>query len=81
MSGGYSQRLVKVAANWRVLALRGLVALLFGLVVLFWPGLIFAGLSLLFGLYAWLTGRSSSYPRSGPPIGEREGGFPWPKER
>jgi uncharacterized membrane protein HdeD (DUF308 family) len=56
MSGGYSQRLDKVAANWRVLALRGLVALLFGLVVLFWPGLIFAGLSLLFGLYALVDG-------------------------
>jgi uncharacterized membrane protein HdeD (DUF308 family) len=49
---GYQQRLSRFAANWRVLALRGLVALLFGLVVLFWPGLVFAVLTLLFGIYA-----------------------------
>jgi uncharacterized membrane protein HdeD (DUF308 family) len=44
------------AANWRVLALRGLAALLFGLVVLFWPGVILAMLTLLFGIYALVDG-------------------------
>ena len=50
------QRLSTLAANWRVLALRGFAALLFGLVVLFWPGLILAVLTLLFGIYAFVDG-------------------------
>ena len=54
--GRYRQRLSTFAANWRALALRGIVALLFGLVVLFWPGLILAALSLLFGIYALVDG-------------------------
>ena len=52
----YGQRLSALAANWRVLALRGLAALLFGLVVLFWPGLVLAVLTLLFGIYALVDG-------------------------
>ena len=48
--------------NWRVLALRGLVALLFGLVVLFWPGLVLAVLALLFGLYAVVDGAITFLP-------------------
>jgi uncharacterized membrane protein HdeD (DUF308 family) len=54
--GRYRQRLNTLAANWRALALRGLVALLFGLVVLFWSGLVFAVLALLFGIYAVVDG-------------------------
>src|SRR5215207_3507307 len=54
--GRYRQRLSTLAANWRVLAIRGFVALLFGLVVLFWPGLILAVLSLIFGIYALVDG-------------------------
>jgi uncharacterized membrane protein HdeD (DUF308 family) len=50
------QRLSTFAANWRALALRGLAALLFGLVVLFWPGLVLAVLALLFGIYAAVDG-------------------------
>ena len=52
----YRQRLSTFAANWRVLALRGLAALLFGLVVLFWPGLVLAVLTLFFGIYALVDG-------------------------
>jgi uncharacterized membrane protein HdeD (DUF308 family) len=52
----YRQRLSTFAANWRALALRGLAALLFGLVVLFWPGAILAVLTLLFGVYALVDG-------------------------
>ncbi|HZB09234.1 MAG TPA: hypothetical protein VE525_09010 [Rubrobacter sp.] len=47
--GRYRQRLSTLAANWRVLALRELAALIFGLVIHFWPCLILAVLSLLFG--------------------------------
>ena len=52
----YRQRLSAFAANWRVLALRGLAALLFGLVILFWPGVVLAVLALLFGIYAVVDG-------------------------
>jgi uncharacterized membrane protein HdeD (DUF308 family) len=48
--------LSSLAANWRALALRGLIALLFGLVVLFWPGLVLTVLALLFGIYAAVDG-------------------------
>jgi uncharacterized membrane protein HdeD (DUF308 family) len=60
--GRYQQRLSTFAANWRALALRGLVALMFGLVVLFWPGLVLAVLALLFGLYAVVDGAITFVP-------------------
>jgi uncharacterized membrane protein HdeD (DUF308 family) len=60
--GRYRQRLNTFAANWRALALRGLVALLFGLVVLFWPGLVFAVLGVLFGIYAVVDGAITFVP-------------------
>jgi len=60
--GHYRQRLNTFAANWRALALRGLVALLFGLVVLFWPGLVLAVLALLFGIYALVDGAITFVP-------------------
>src|SRR5215204_322593 len=60
--GRYRQRLSTLAANWRALALRGLVALLFGLVVLFWPGLVFAVLAVLFGIYAVVDGAITFVP-------------------
>src|SRR5215210_2629150 len=60
--GRYRQRLDTFAANWRVLALRGLVALLFGLLVLFWPSLVLAVLTLLFGLYALVDGAITLVP-------------------
>lgn len=45
-----------LAANWWALALRGLVAVLFGLVTLFLPGITLVTLVLLFGAYALLDG-------------------------
>jgi uncharacterized membrane protein HdeD (DUF308 family) len=53
------------AGHWWALALRGLVALLFGLVVLFWPGLVLAVLTILFGLYAVVDGAITFWPALG----------------
>jgi uncharacterized membrane protein HdeD (DUF308 family) len=62
-SGGhYRQRLSTIAENWRALALRGLVALLFGLLILFWPGLVLGVLALLFGIYAAADGAAVLVP-------------------
>jgi uncharacterized membrane protein HdeD (DUF308 family) len=60
--GRYQQRLSTLADNWRALALRGIVALLFGLVVLFWPGLVLAVLAILFGIYAAVDGAITFVP-------------------
>jgi uncharacterized membrane protein HdeD (DUF308 family) len=60
--GHYRQRLNTLAANWRALALRGLVALIFGLVVLFWPGLVLTVLAVLFGIYAAVDGAITFVP-------------------
>ncbi len=58
----YQQRMSTFAANWRALALRGLVSLLFGLVVLFWPSLVLTVLALLFGIYAVVDGAITLVP-------------------
>ena len=60
--GRYRQRMSTLATNWRALALRGLIALLFGLVVLFWPSLVLTALSILFGIYAAVDGAITLVP-------------------
>jgi uncharacterized membrane protein HdeD (DUF308 family) len=48
--------LTLVPGDWRVIALRGLVAVAFGVVTLVWPGLTLWSLVILFGVYALLDG-------------------------
>jgi uncharacterized membrane protein HdeD (DUF308 family) len=43
---------------WPVMALRGVLAILFGIVALLWPGITLLGLALLFGAWALLDGIS-----------------------
>jgi uncharacterized membrane protein HdeD (DUF308 family) len=45
-----------LARNWGMVAVRGVVALLFGLLTLFRPGISLAALVLLFGAYALVDG-------------------------
>lgn len=44
------------AGDWRVIAVRGIAAIAFGLVTLVWPGLTVWALVLLFGVYAFVDG-------------------------
>jgi uncharacterized membrane protein HdeD (DUF308 family) len=45
-----------VAQNWWLLALRGVLAILFGIIAFVWPGITLLVLVLLFGAYALLDG-------------------------
>ncbi len=46
----------RLTRNWRLLALRGMVGVLFGWAALVWPGAALAALVLLFGAYALVDG-------------------------
>ncbi len=48
--------LTKWAQHWKALALRGLIAVVFGIVALFWPKLTVALLLLFFGMYVAIDG-------------------------
>jgi len=45
-----------LASNWWALAIRGVVAILFGVLTFFWPAITLAVLALLFGAYAMVDG-------------------------
>jgi uncharacterized membrane protein HdeD (DUF308 family) len=45
-----------LARNWWVVALRGVIAVLFGLMALLWPGITLVALVYLFGAYVFVDG-------------------------
>ncbi|MQA96791.1 MAG: hypothetical protein GEV11_19905 [Streptosporangiales bacterium] len=45
-----------LSRNWWAIALRGAIAIIFGVLALFWPGITVAVLVLLFGAYALVDG-------------------------
>jgi uncharacterized membrane protein HdeD (DUF308 family) len=56
---GYTQpqsALPTISGTWRAMVLRGIVAVLFGLAALFWPGLTLFVLLVCFGVYALVDG-------------------------
>ena len=48
--------LAALAVNWAFLLLRSVIAMMFGLVALVWPGLTSMGLVMLFGAYTLTDG-------------------------
>ena len=48
--------LSNISSNWWLLALRGALAVIFGVAAFVWPGLTFEVLVLLFGAYAFIDG-------------------------
>jgi uncharacterized membrane protein HdeD (DUF308 family) len=48
--------LSSLTRNWWMVALRGTLAVIFGVVAFVWPGITFEALVLLFGVYAFLDG-------------------------
>ena len=48
-----------VSRLWWALVLRGVVAILFGLIAFFWPGITLVSLVLMFGAYAFIEGIAS----------------------
>jgi uncharacterized membrane protein HdeD (DUF308 family) len=45
-----------LARNWWLVLLRGICAIIFGVLTLFWPGLTLVTLILLYGVFALLDG-------------------------
>ena len=63
-----------LARNWWVLALRGLCAVIFGILAFIWPGITLGALVLLYGAFALIDGVLSIVAA----IFQREGsGRPW----
>ena len=63
-----------LARNWGVLALRGLCAIIFGILAFVWPGITLGALVLLYGAYALVDGILAIIAA----VSKREGsGLPW----
>lgn len=48
--------MMNLTRNWWLLVVRGLLAILFGLIAFFWPGITWLALIVLFGIYAIMDG-------------------------
>jgi uncharacterized membrane protein HdeD (DUF308 family) len=59
--------------NWWAIALRGLLAILFGIMALMWPGVTLASLILIFGAFALVEGVFQVAWA----LFARQGAFPW----
>jgi uncharacterized membrane protein HdeD (DUF308 family) len=64
---------IVLARNWWAIAIRGVAAILFGLLAFLWPGLTLAALVLLFGAYALVDGIFSIVAA----VRRRTGDAPW----
>jgi uncharacterized membrane protein HdeD (DUF308 family) len=62
-----------LARNWSVVVLRGVLALLFGVLAYIWPRATIASFVILFGAYALLDGIFSLVAAFRPPAGESRG--------
>lgn len=60
---------------WWLIVLRGLAALLFGLIAIFWPGISLDLLVVLFGAYALVDGSIALFGAARMPPGEPRRGF------
>jgi uncharacterized membrane protein HdeD (DUF308 family) len=49
--------LYSLIQNWWAMALRGVAAIIFGVLCLIWPGITLQALTYLFGAYAFADGR------------------------
>jgi uncharacterized membrane protein HdeD (DUF308 family) len=56
MNGQQTDFINLITRNWWTLALRGVVAVIFGILAFVWPGMTLAALVYLFGIYAVLDG-------------------------
>ena len=54
--------MTSLTRNWWLIVVRGLLAILFGLIAFFWPGLTFLVLVLMFGVYAIVDGIFAMLP-------------------
>jgi uncharacterized membrane protein HdeD (DUF308 family) len=61
-----------LSRNWWLLAVRGIIAIVFGILAFIWPGLSLLGLVYLFGIYALLNGALAFVAASNAPKG-------WPR--